>query len=70
MTTFELAAAARGIGTCWAGFFMTAVKHRPQLHEALDLPGGHVLSMALMVGYSKLQFLRLPERKKPNITWR
>ncbi len=70
MTTFELIAFSRGLGTCWAGFFMTAVKNWPPLAEALDLPPGRILTTALMVGYPKFQYQRLPGRRKPRITWR
>lgn len=68
LTTFELLANARGLGTCWAGFFMTAAKDYAPLHELLELPLGHKVRGALMVGYSAVKPqsapLRLPDKTR------
>jgi nitroreductase/NAD-dependent dihydropyrimidine dehydrogenase PreA subunit len=69
MTTFELIAFSQGLGSCWAGFFMTAVKNWPPLAEALQLPAGHIMTTALMLGYPRMEYQRLPKRRKPRITW-
>lgn len=70
MTTFELAASAEQLGTCWAGFFMIAAKQWPPLQEALRLPKGYAITTALMVGYPKYRYPRQPERNAPEISWR
>lgn len=70
MNTFELAAAAEKIGTCWAGFFMIAAKAWKPLRDDLQLPQGHALTTAMMVGYPKYRYARLPERNKPEVAWR
>ncbi len=70
LTTFELVAFSQGIGTCWAGFFQIAASSWPPLQEALDLPDGHELTAAMMVGYPRLKYHRLPLRKETQLTWR
>jgi nitroreductase/NAD-dependent dihydropyrimidine dehydrogenase PreA subunit len=68
-TTFELIAASRSIGTCWAGYFMMGAKAWAPLRQELMLPEGHQLTAALMVGYPKFSYTTLPERNAPVITW-
>jgi nitroreductase/NAD-dependent dihydropyrimidine dehydrogenase PreA subunit len=70
MTTFELAASAENIGTCWAGFFMRAAMEWEPLRDALQLPEAHGLAAAMVFGHPKFRYARLPERKKIDIAWR
>lgn len=70
MTTFELAAYANSIGTCWAGFFMRAATEWEPLRNALQLPQGYNSATAMIFGYPKYTYSRLPERKKESIIWR
>jgi len=67
---FDLAALSFGLGCCWAGLFTMAVKSWEPLGEFLKLPKNHQLHGAMMTGYPKLQFQRLPVRKQPIIQWR
>jgi nitroreductase/Pyruvate/2-oxoacid:ferredoxin oxidoreductase delta subunit len=67
---FDLAALSFGLGCCWAGLFMMAAKSWKPLGEFLNLPKGHHLHGAMMTGYPKLQFQRMPVRKQPKIEWR
>jgi nitroreductase/NAD-dependent dihydropyrimidine dehydrogenase PreA subunit len=67
---FDLAALSFELGCCWAGLFMMAAKSWKPLGEFLNLPKGHHLHGAMMVGYPKLKFQRLPLRKTPKIEWR
>ncbi len=66
----ELAAPSLGLGTCWAGYFHVASLYWPGMKTALGLPDGHVSLGAMMVGYPKYGFHRLPERNAPKIIWR
>jgi nitroreductase len=66
----DLAALSFGMGCCWAGLFMMAAKSWGPLGELLNLPKGHQLHGALMVGFPKLKFQRMPVRKQPFIKWR
>lgn len=70
LTYLELYAFSKGLGTCWAGYFtLAAVMHEP-LMKVLDLPAGHKCFGAVMVGYPKFRYHRIPMRNKPPISWR
>lgn len=70
LTTLELAAAASGLGCCWAGFFMIAAANWQPIKDMLALPEGRQPFGALMAGYPKFRYWRLPERNKAEIIWR
>jgi nitroreductase/NAD-dependent dihydropyrimidine dehydrogenase PreA subunit len=63
MTTLELLAVSKGIGTCWAGFLIQALGERYQpLADLLGVPKGQFVNAALMLGYSRIQYRRVPKR--------
>ena len=66
----ELAATGMGLGCCWAGYFQFAATSFQPMIDALRLPEGHQCMGAMMVGYSKFKYYRLPLRKEPEIIWR
>ncbi|MBI5601932.1 MAG: nitroreductase family protein [Deltaproteobacteria bacterium] len=66
----ELAAPSFGLGTCWAGYFMAAANSYPPLQEVLALPPDHLPFGAVMIGYPKYAYQRMPIRNRPPITWR
>jgi nitroreductase len=66
----ELAAPTLGLGATWAGYIMAANVFHPPFAEALNLPEGHKGFGAMMVGYHKFKYLRLPVRNSPTVTWR
>ena len=66
----ELAAPSLGLGTCWAGYFNAAAATFPPMQEALALPADHQSFGAMMVGYPRFSYHRLPTRNMPNIAWR
>lgn len=66
----ELAAPSLGIGTCWAGYLNWAATMWPPMRDALQLPADHAPYGALLAGYPRFGYHRLPERKAPPITWR
>lgn len=70
LTYLELVAKSFGLGTCWAGYFNTAANSYPPLLEALALPQDHLPYGAMMIGYPKYNYQRMPLRNKPKITWR
>jgi len=70
LTFFDLAAPAMGLGACWAGLFMMAAAQWPALQDALALPEGNTCCGALMVGYPKYDYHRLPTRKEAVVCWR
>ncbi len=70
LTFLDLAAPSFGLGTCWAGFFMIAASQWPPLQKALALPEGNDCFGAMMIGYPKYKYHRLPLRKEADISWR
>jgi nitroreductase len=70
LTYLELAATSMGLGGCWAGYFNAAATLFPPMMKALGLPEGHQCYGAMMVGYSKFNYHRLPTRNTPEILWR
>nr|WP_321468936.1 nitroreductase family protein [uncultured Desulfobulbus sp.] len=69
LSYLELAATGLGLGTCWAGYFNAAANTYPPLREALPLSKDQQCYGAMMVGYAKFHYCRLPTRKHPDITW-
>lgn len=70
LTYLDLAAHAMGLGTCWAGIFLGAALIHPPIVEALELPEGHNIQGALMLGYPKYRYPRIPQRNPAKIIWR
>lgn len=70
LSYFELFAPMLGLGSCWGGYFYSAVNTHTPLFEALGLPAEHRAFGAVMVGYPQLKYKRLPLRNKPRVTWR
>lgn len=70
LTYLELAAYGLGLGACWAGFLTGATTFYAPVMEALQLPEGHKYMGALMVGYPKYKYSRIPLKNKPSIIWR
>lgn len=70
LTYLELAAFARGLGVCWAGFVTSASREWEPMQAALALPPDETVYGALMVGYSKYRYQRHPLRNPLRATWR
>ena len=69
MSYLDLAIPSFGLGSCWDGFFqMAAAKHKP-LQEALGFPENFTNYAALMLGYPKYKYVRMPKRNEARITW-
>jgi nitroreductase/Pyruvate/2-oxoacid:ferredoxin oxidoreductase delta subunit len=69
LTYLELAAPSFDLGACWAGFFTAAARQWTPLKEALALPDGHIVCGAMMIGYPRYRYYRLPLRNEAHITW-
>ena len=69
LSYLELFAPAIGLGTCWGGYFTSAVNFYPPLFGALGLPAHHKAFGAVMVGYPKFKYQRLPVRKSPRVRY-
>ena len=70
LSHLDLYAASLGLGACWGGYFYSAVNAHPPLFEALALPDDHRALGAMMVGYPKFTYQRIPVRKRPKVTWK
>ncbi|MDD3042722.1 MAG: nitroreductase family protein [Methanosarcinaceae archaeon] len=70
LSTVDLVASSFGLGGCWAGLLQIAAREYEPLKEALDLPGGNVPQYALIIGYPKYKFWRIPGRKQADVIWR
>lgn len=70
LTQFELAAVARGIGTCWGGFLMRAANGHAPVRERLAIPPGHSVQGALMYGFPLYRYQRIPPRQEARVVWR
>ena len=69
LSYLELFAPMLGLGS-WGGYFYSAVNAHPPLFEALCLPPDHRAFGAVMVGYAKLKYQRLPLRNEPRVNWK
>ena len=71
LSYFELTAASCEIGTCWAGILMSAATagHQPLL-DALALPDGHRPYGAMIFGYPRFPYFKIPPRKESRVIWR
>lgn len=70
LTYLELAAASLKLGACWAGFVEMAANSYPPMAKALQMPEDHKVLGALLLGYPKFQYQRLPKRNDARVRWR
>ena len=69
LSHLDLFAAAAGLGTCWGGYLYTAANNYPPLFAAMGLPPEHRVYGAMMVGYPKFKYRRIPKRNPPRVVW-
>lgn len=69
LTYLELAAEARGLGVCWAGFLTRIAAVHPPLREMLSVPEGYVICGGLMLGERKYTYRLVPPRKPLSVQW-
>ena len=70
LTYLELYAYAKGLGTCWGGYFTTAANFHAPLAEALKLPAGHQCYGSVMIGYPQVRYKTIPQRNASLVSWR
>jgi nitroreductase len=68
--TCSLKAHTLGLGCCFNGFLENAVRYDRKLKARLEIPKDHACFAAMTVGYPNVEFLRLVERRKPQVVWR
>ena len=70
LTYLELAAPSFELGACWGGILTNAARQWPALQNALALPEGYVACGAMMIGYPRYRYYRLPLRNEAQVLWR
>ncbi|MEI6092583.1 MAG: nitroreductase family protein [bacterium] len=70
LTYLDVASGSLGLGTCWAGFLMMAYPNWAPMQKFLNLPEENVCCGAMMLGYSKYKYQRMPARNKAKIIWK
>lgn len=70
LTYLELFAPALGLGSCWAGVFeLCAMSGYEPFLELFEIPEGKKIAGAVMVGYPKYTYHRLPERNPLEVSF-
>jgi nitroreductase len=69
LTFVELAAEARGLGVCWAGYLTRVAGLHEPLRAALSIPEGYVMQGGLMLGEPQHSYQRIPPRKLLSVQW-
>lgn len=69
LTFLELAAVARGLGTCWAGLLTMAAAKDAAVRRALGLADDQTLHGGLMLGYPKYRYVGVPPRNPAVVRW-
>ncbi len=70
ITYVELAALARDLGTCWAGYVTWAANSSADLRALLELPDEDQVYGGVLLGYPKYRYNCIPERFAPSVRWR
>jgi len=67
LTTFQLMAYARGVGTVWDGMVMMAISICPGLVQRLGIPEDHQLGYAMVFGEPAVEYHRTVQRGPANV---
>jgi len=70
LSLIDLYATSIGLGACWAGYFYKTANAYPPLSDALGLPTDHLAFGAMMIGYPKFRYPRIPVRNRPRVVWK
>jgi nitroreductase/NAD-dependent dihydropyrimidine dehydrogenase PreA subunit len=69
LTFLELAAEARGLGVCWAGYLTRAAGLHAPIRQMLSVPEGYAVQGGLMLGERKYSYCWIPPRKPLSVQW-
>jgi len=69
LSYMELAAEARGLGVCWAGYLTRVAELYAPLREALGVPEGFAVCGGLMLGKGTYKYRLIPPRKALSVQW-
>lgn len=69
LTYLELVLPSFGLGGCWGGYVTYAAQFWPPLKNYLGLADTHDVFGAMMFGYPKYRYHRMPTRNPADISW-
>lgn len=69
LTHLELAAPALDLGACWAGYVHAAALYWPDMKTFLGIEDGTTVHGAMMIGYPRYKYHRIPSRNNTNARW-
>jgi nitroreductase len=69
LTFLELAAEARGLGVCWAGYLTRVAGLHAPLRQALSVPENYIVHGGLMLGERRYSYRLIPPRKPLSVQW-
>jgi nitroreductase/NAD-dependent dihydropyrimidine dehydrogenase PreA subunit len=69
-TYLELAAFGLGFGACWAGYVSMAVNMSEDVRKFVGLSSRATAGAAMMVGFPKYRYRRIPERNPARVLWK
>ncbi len=69
LTYMELAAEARGLGVCWAGYLTHVAAEHVSLRQMLRVPEGYMVHGGLMIGSPVYSYSMVPPRKPLSVEW-
>lgn len=65
----ELLLPSFGLGGCWAGYLMTALTYSPETKKLIGLDDTYSVHAALMLGYPKYKYHKVPARNAARVSW-
>lgn len=69
LSYLELAAAAHGLGVCWAGIVQRALTKNAELAASIGVPANKAVYGALMLGVPKHRYTLVPPRNAAKVDW-
>jgi len=64
-----LAAHSMGMGSCINRYFVSAAEYVPAIGEALALPAGHKIYGCVCLGWPAHEYVKMPARNEPDVTF-
>lgn len=65
----EILLPAFGLGSCWAGYLMIALRYSPEMRKMIGLDDSHTIHSATLIGYPQYRYYKIPARKEPQVSW-
>ena len=66
----ELAAFGFGFGACWAGYVTMAINMSEEVRKFVGISSRASAGAAMMIGYAKYRYSRIPSRNPAQIKWK